>query len=85
MKIWNARPVRLGIAVFASVMFVAGCGSSTRSGDAKSDVTAGNSDKPSASVMPDVDVLDVANGNKVAFGELSPSEKPLLLWFWAPH
>lgn len=38
-----------------------------------------------AFALPAVDVLNVANGSKVPFGQLSPSEKPLLLWFWAPH
>jgi len=37
-----------------------------------------------ASRLPDVQVDDLAGG-KVALTSLSPSELPVLVWFWAPH
>ena len=76
------RPARVVAALFASALIVAACGSATKSEGASA------SSEPAASrvfVLPVVDVLDVATGAKVAFGQLSPSKKPLLLWFWAPH
>ena len=38
----------------------------------------------SGSVLPSVLVKDVAGGD-VDLAELVPSEKPILLWAWAPH
>ena len=82
MIVTKNRLVRADAVLVTSAFVISGCGSST-----KSDGTSAKGG-PSASgvfVMPSVDVLDVATGAKVAFGKLSPSKKPLLLWFWAPH
>lgn len=35
--------------------------------------------------VPDVEVVDVATGAKVRLRSLFPGDKPVLLWFWAPH
>jgi len=40
---------------------------------------------PADSVLPAVDLLEVATGADVPFAGLVPSEKPILLWAWAPH
>ncbi len=37
------------------------------------------------SPLPAVDVLDVATGETVNFASLIPADRPVLLWFWAPH
>lgn len=37
------------------------------------------------SPLPAVDVRDVASGETVALAELLPADRPLLVWFWAPH
>lgn len=37
------------------------------------------------SPLPAVDVLDVATGDTVNFASLIPADRPVLLWFWAPH
>ena len=79
----NRRWQQRAIALVVSAIFIGACGTSTKTGTA-----AGGRDEPAGSVafvMPAVNVLDVATGAKVPFGQLSPSEKPLLLWFWAPH
>lgn len=34
--------------------------------------------------LPDVRVTDLAGGD-VSLAELAPSDRPLLVWFWAPH
>ena len=36
-------------------------------------------------VLPDVVVDDVGAGNKVNLRNVSPSDKPVLLWMYAPH
>ena len=35
--------------------------------------------------IPQVTVLDVATGDEVALASLAPSDRPILLWMWAPH
>jgi len=46
------------------------------------------SDLPSISpdsIIPAVDVVDVRTGESVNLGSIVPSDKPVLLWAWAPH
>lgn len=40
---------------------------------------------PAASVLPDLVVDDVGAGAKVNLASLAPSQRPVLLWMWAPH
>ena len=40
---------------------------------------------PIATDLPAIDTIDVRTGDTVNLQSLVPSEKPLLLWFWAPH
>lgn len=35
--------------------------------------------------LPDVDVVDVVSGEVLNLRSLVPSDRPTLLWFWAPH
>jgi len=35
--------------------------------------------------LPAVNVLDLSNGEVVNFSTAAPSDKTLVLWFWAPH
>lgn len=35
--------------------------------------------------LPDVTVLDVHTGDRVTLASLAPADRPILLWFWAPH
>lgn len=37
------------------------------------------------SAIPDLTVLDVASGGEFALGSLIPADRPVLVWFWAPH
>lgn len=39
----------------------------------------------SESPLPQVTVWDVGESEWVQFADLIPSDKPVLLWFWAPH
>ena len=38
-----------------------------------------------ATDLPDLEVVDVATGTPVQLRSLVPSDRPTLLWFWAPH
>ena len=76
------RPARVAAAFLAGAVFVGACGSSAKSDGAN---TNGEPTATGVFTMPAVDVLDVATGGKVPFAKLNPSDKPLLLWFWAPH
>ena len=37
------------------------------------------------SAIPDVSVLDVKSGDEFALASIAPSDRPVLVWFWAPH
>ncbi len=37
------------------------------------------------SPLPQVEVRDVATGEMLQLAALLPSDRPLLVWFWAPH
>jgi hypothetical protein len=45
---------------------------------------AGPVDAP-AGDLPDVELINVVNGEARSLASLVPSDRPLLLWFWAPH
>ena len=40
---------------------------------------------PDAPRLPKVDVVDIRDGSTVDLASLAPSDKPMLVWFWAPH
>ncbi len=63
-----------GVAVSAVVL--SACGSS----GTQSPESAG---APVA--LPAVEVIDVTADRRVQLDELLPSDRPLLIWFWAPH
>ncbi len=70
------RRTRAVIATAALVL--AGCGADANAPAASGAPTA------SASVVPDVQVLDLATGQKVALPSRVATDKPTLLWMWAP-
>ena len=35
--------------------------------------------------LPSVELVDVAIGANVNLASFAPSDRPLVLWFWAPH
>jgi hypothetical protein len=51
-----------------------------------SNTASGDSQAPQGpNEIPQVTVLDVATGDEVALASLAPSDRPILLWMWAPH
>lgn len=37
------------------------------------------------SLLPSVDVVRIATGESVNLASLAPADRPMVLWFWAPH
>ena len=35
--------------------------------------------------LPPVTVVDVVSGESLALSSLAPADRPILVWFWAPH
>mgnify|MGYP003543254294 CR=1 FL=1 len=72
--------VGLGLTILAIV--TAGCGY------AGGDPTSAGAPPEAGTegvALPDVVVNDVAAGTEVSLRTLAPSDRPILLWFWAPH
>jgi thiol-disulfide isomerase/thioredoxin len=42
-------------------------------------------DSTAATALPDLQVVRVASNEIVALRTLAPADKPMVLWFWAPH
>lgn len=72
------RRTRAVIATAALVL--AGCSADAgTTGEAASVATLG------ASIVPDVTVVDLATGQEVALPATVATDKPTLLWMWAPY
>lgn len=41
--------------------------------------------KSPSSILPSVEAIDIATGDRIDIATLIPASKPLLMWFWAPH
>jgi len=81
----HAPPTRLLLAsMLAVTLFAAACssGSSVETG-ARPDLPRSTAATPSA--LPEVAVWDVGAAEWVQFADLVPADKPVVLWFWAPH
>lgn len=84
----------------AAALAIAGCGSGSQ-GDAASAAAPAPAEAdtvqqqpsvekaapapPDAPRLPKVNVVDIRSGDEVNLASLAPSDKPLLVWFWAPH
>lgn len=80
---------RASTLLAVSVIVLASCGSTTSNAQAGQSVGSA-APSPSAantapSPLPDVQVVDVSTGQPVRLNGLIPSDKPTLVWFWAPH
>lgn len=80
-------PKPLLATLLALTLGAAACGGS----DSTSNLAAAPAgDEPAAAAsavnqLPDVDVIDVASGDEINLAGFAPSDKPIVLWFWAPH
>lgn len=78
----------------ASLLLLAACGGGPDGADASSSGSTGGSGRagqvegPGAvpkTVLPAVDVVDVATGDTVPLQSVQTVDRPLLVWAWAPH
>lgn len=71
-------------SVLAATLLAGACsnGSSVETG-ARPEIQ--RSDSAANSPLPEVSVWDVGAAEWVQFANLVPSDKPVVLWFWAPH
>lgn len=64
----------------------AGGGGAAAAEDSGGDGTGTSSAAVAVSAdVPDLEMVDVATGDSVRLVSLVTGDKPLLLWFWAPH
>jgi len=66
----------------------AGCGAGQESGSgqgADSPAAQASGSGQPVGFLPDLSVTDVGTGTDVALPSLVPADRPVLLWFWAPH
>ena len=76
------RPAAIKRLFVALALVLAGCGSGQDTGTA---APAAGGDGAQATVLPDLSVTDIATGDQVTLRSLVPADRPVLLWFWAPH
>lgn len=88
----TAGRLRCSAALLLAGVVLAACartaGPSTDAGPAPATdppaATARPSPAPAGSDLPAVDVVELASGATVALASIAPSERPTLVWFWAP-
>ena len=83
----SPRPLALAAAL---VLLLAACGDGGEDGAASSGPAAADDQAeatgPNApGALPAVDVVDVGSGATVALTDYHSGQRPLLVWFWAPH
>ena len=78
----------MGAAIVALAAAACGSDDDATVGDPAStgtDAAASGASASAAGDVPDVDMINVHNGEIVNLQSLVDGETPLLLWFWAPH
>lgn len=83
------------VTVAVGGILVAACGSGSSGTDAGTNAGTKAGSNAGARVeiptptkgftLPATVVTNVGDGEKVDFSEIAPSDRPILLWFWAPH
>lgn len=96
----HVRPALAVAALTIAALAFAGCGGNApTSGDAAPTPTVaspavggdptptstGAADATGSSIVPPVDVIDVSTGRSVALRTTIATDKPTLIWMWAPH
>ncbi len=94
-KVVSLRARRsLLFAVVPVLLFAAACGGDDDSAATETGAGSARADTPAEgpllvdqaeTALPAVDVVDVTTGEQINLQSLAPSNRPLLLWFWAPH
>mgnify|MGYP001563222065 FL=1 len=80
------RVGRFVIAGVAAALLLAACGGSRQASvDQGARPELPVSASAVANQLPKVTVWDVGKKQWVQFGNFLPADKPVLVWFWAPH
>ena len=94
MKSRNSRLAKLSIGLIGAALTVAACGGGdTESGSADALPSVQVADvvvlEPASDVatnlLPDLVVDNLQDDNKVNLRNFGTSDKPILIWMWAPH
>ncbi|MGQ0844213.1 MAG: TlpA family protein disulfide reductase [Sporichthyaceae bacterium] len=77
-------------AAAAAAVLIAGAGSAHASSGRTDRLgggqqTVASADASRQNALPDVEVVRLADGQRVNLRSLAVAGKPILLWFWAPH
>ena len=82
----TTAPAETAAASEAQAPTEAGGGEAAGSEDSGTDGTGGGPAAVAVSAdVPALEMIDVATGGSVRLVSLVTGDKPLLLWFWAPH
>ena len=81
---WATRPATIGVLAVVLALVFAGCGSGQETAPGTA-APADVGDGAVANALPDLSVSDLATGEPMALQSLVPADRPVLLWFWAPH
>lgn len=77
---------RFALALAASALVLAACGgSSTPATETGARPDLAPADPASTALLPAVTVWDVGASEWVQLADYLPSDRPLLIWFYAPH
>ncbi|MGE3329137.1 MAG: hypothetical protein AB7N61_27385 [Acidimicrobiia bacterium] len=80
------RRLRLGVMAAAAVVLFAACGGPREASvepGARPDLPVTN--PVSRDLLPAVTVWDVGEKEWVQLANFLPADRPVLVWFWAPH
>lgn len=72
-------------ALALAAMLASGCGGSSANTVPIAAAAAATDPRGISADVPDVAVVDVATGSTSSLRALLSGERPVLLWFWAPH
>jgi len=78
----NSRLAALAVTVIAVVTACGGTPEASVDQGARPDLAV---DAASANLLPAVTVWDVGEKEWVQLSNFLPADKPVLVWFWAPH
>jgi ABC-type glycerol-3-phosphate transport system substrate-binding protein len=82
----SRRIGRIAAAATSAVLVVTACGGVPEASvdpGARPSITVAN--PASRQVLPEVTVWDVGEKEWVQLANFLPADKPVLVWFWAPH
>jgi len=60
-------------------------GSATVDGTSGGTALPATGNEPGSSSLPAANVTDLATGDTIDFSTIAPSDRAILLWFYAPH